>query len=160
MKESYIKKMRQLVGNEYLMLNATAVVIVNENNEVLLQKRTDNNLWGLPGGLLELRESISLGALREVKEETNLDVKLTKFIGIFNNPFMRWREHDYAQVTSFAFLAEIIGGELKVNDHESTELAYFSYEMLPSLHSMDTIQIIDAYYKNKFNQIEGESYDG
>ncbi|MGD9964127.1 MAG: NUDIX domain-containing protein [Candidatus Izemoplasmatales bacterium] len=160
MKESYIKKMRQLVGNEYLMLNATAVVIVNENNEVLLQKRTDNNLWGLPGGLLELRESISLGALREVKEETNLDVKLTKFIGIFNNPFMRWREHDCAQVTSFAFLAEIIGGELKVNDHESTELAYFSYEMLPSLHSMDTIQIIDAYYKNKFNQIEGESYDG
>ena len=99
MKESYIKKMRQLVGNEYLMVNATAVVIVNENNEVLLQKRTDNNLWGLPGGLLELRESISEGALREVKEETNLDVKLTKFIGIFNNPFMRWREHDYAQVT-------------------------------------------------------------
>lgn len=160
MEESYIKRIRSLVGNEYIMVNATAIVIVNELNEVLLEKRADNQLWGLPGGLIELNESIKIAAIREVKEETNLDIELTRFIGIFSNPFMRWREKDYAKVFTFAFTAKVVGGELKINDHESTEMKYFAYEELPPLHSIDTIEIIEQYYNNKFFTIEGENYDG
>ncbi|MFA7075363.1 MAG: NUDIX domain-containing protein [Candidatus Izemoplasmatales bacterium] len=160
MEESYIKKIRSLVPDEFLMLNATAVIIVNDKNEVLLQKRSDNNLWGLPGGLLELDESITEGAIREVKEETNLDVVIKRFIGVFVNPFMRWKEKDSAKVYCFSFLAEIVGGTLKINDDESLELKYFGLENLPKIHSMDNIQVINAYYNNKFGLIEGELYDG
>ena len=160
MEESYIKRIRSLVGNEYLMVNATAVVIVNDLGEVLLEKRSDNNLWGLPGGLIELNETIKEAAIREVKEETNLDVSLTKFIGIFSNPFMRWKEKDYAKVFTFAFTAKVIGGELKVNDHESLLMKYFAYEELPPLHSMDTIEINEQYYNFNNITIEGERYDG
>ncbi|MFA6648093.1 MAG: NUDIX domain-containing protein [Candidatus Izemoplasmatales bacterium] len=160
MEESYIKKIRALVKDEFLLLNATAVVIVNEKNQVLLQKRSDNGLWGLPGGLLELDETIQEGAIREVKEETNLDVKLEKFIGVFYNPFMRWREKDLAKVISYGFKARVTGGELRVNDSESQELAYFSFENLPVIHSIDNIEIIEAYYQNKYNLMEGVSYDG
>lgn len=160
MEENYIKKLRSLVGDEYIMLNATAVIIVNEQKEVLLQKRSDNGLWGLPGGLLELNETIADAAIREVKEETNLDIKLVKFIGCFTNPFMRWRKKDFAKVFSFAFTGKVIDGELKINDSESTELKYFRLEELPKLHSIDNIQIIEAYYNNKFQMIEGENYDG
>ena len=91
MEESYIKKIRSLVKDEFIMVNATAIVIVNDKNEILLQKRSDSGLWGLPGGLLELNESIASGAIREVKEETNLDIRIKRFIGVFVNPFMRWR---------------------------------------------------------------------
>lgn len=160
MEESYIKKIRSLVKDEYLILNATAVVIPDEENRILLQKRSDNGLWGLPGGLLELHESIADSAIREVKEETNLDVALTRFIGVFTNPFMRWKEKDSAQVFAFAFTAKVVGGSLKVNDYESTEMKYFSYEELPIIHSMDNLEIIEAYYKGQYNLIEGEKYDG
>ena len=156
----YIKNLRKKYGDDWLILNATAVVITNEKNEVLLQKRSDSRLWGLPGGLLELDESIEQCAIREVKEETNLDIKIEKFLGVFTNPFMRWKTKDYAKVIVFALTAKMIDSELKVNDSESLELKYFQYETLPVLHSIDTIEIIDAYYHNIYNRLEGKKYDG
>ncbi len=160
MKESYIKYIRDMVGDSMIMLNATAVVIVNENNEVLLQKRSDNKMWGLPGGLMELDESIEECAIREVKEETNLDIEITKFIGVFINPMMKWRVNDRAQVFGFGFVGKVIGGILQVNDTESTEMKYFAFESLPKLHTKDNEDIVNAYYQNKYNLIEGKSYDG
>lgn len=157
---SYIKDLREKVGNDWVLLHASAVVIVNEKNQILLQKRSDNGLWGLPGGLMELDDSIAACAIREVKEETNLDVELERFIGVFSNPFMRWRKHDYAKIISYAFTAKVIGSKMKINDHESTELKYFSYINLPQVHSIDTLEIIEAYYHNKFELVEGKRYHG
>ncbi|QWC00666.1 NUDIX domain-containing protein [Mycoplasmatota bacterium] len=157
---SYIKDIRSKLGNDWVILNACAVVIINDKNQILLQKRSDNKLWGLPGGLMELHDSIESCAIREVKEETNLDVQLDKFIGIFNNPFMRWREKDYARIISYAFTGKIVGSEMKINDHESLELKYFDYTHLPMIHSIDTLQIIEAVYKENFQMIEGKRYDG
>lgn len=122
---SYIGYLRNMIGDKLVILNATAVVIVNEHNEVLLQKRSDNLMWGLPGGLLELNESIEEGAIREVKEETNLDIRIKRFIGVFKNPLMVWHETDKAEVYAYGFLGEVIGGSLMINDDESLELKYF-----------------------------------
>lgn len=155
---SYIKDIREKVGNDWIILNASAVVITNENNQILLQKRSDNHLWGLPGGLMELEDSIAECAIREVKEETNLDVVLERFIGVFSNPFMRWREHDYAKIISYAFTGKVVGSKMKVNDHESLELKYFDYENLPQIHSIDTLEIIEAYYQNQYHLVEGKTY--
>ncbi|MFO7969820.1 MAG: NUDIX domain-containing protein [Candidatus Izemoplasmatales bacterium] len=156
---SYIKDLRAKVGNDNIIVNACAVVIVNNNNQILLQKRSDNLLWGLPGGLLEIEETITQAAIREVKEETNLDVELIRFLGVFNNPFMRWRKKDRARVISFAFVGELKSSDLKINDSESKELKYFDYENLPQIHSIDTIEIIEAYYNDKLNLVEGKNYD-
>ena len=157
---SYIKYIRRNLGNDWVILNACAVVITNEKNEILLQKRTDNLMWGLPGGLMELDDSIESCALREVKEETNVDVELKKFIGVFNNPFMRWRDTDYARIISFAFYGKVIGSKIKINYHESLESKDFDYSNLPLIHSMDTLQIIEAFYHKKFQRIEGKEYNG
>lgn len=157
---SYIKDIRGKIANDWIILNASAVVITNDKNQILLQKRSDNHLWGLPGGLMELEDSITECAIREVKEETNLDVELERFIGVFSNPFMRWRKADYAKIISYAFTAKIIGSTMKINDHESLELRYFDYESLPQVHSIDTLEIIQAYYHNKYNLVEGKRYDG
>ena len=156
--QNYIQFIRSKVGDAKIILNAACAVIVNEKHEVLLQKRSDNHLWGLPGGLMELDEAIVDTLIREVKEETNLDVFPTDFIGVFTNPNMRWRVSDEARVICFAFAAKIIGGELRVNDSESSELCYFREDCLPKIHSIDNVQIIQAYYQGKRNLIEGEKY--
>ncbi len=158
MNQSYIAYLREMVSDRMVILNGTAVVIVNEHNQVLLQKRSDSLSWGLPGGLLELNERIEHCAIREVKEETNLDIQIQRFIGVFTNPLMRWHETDQAQVICFAFLAKAVGGDMRVNDSESIALEYFDYEQLPEIHTLDNRQIIDAYYHHQYNLIEGKSY--
>lgn len=160
MDESYIGYLRSMVGNKMVMLNSTAVILTNSENQILLQKRSDNGLWGLPGGLLELDETIEEGAIREVKEETNLDIRITKFIGVFINPLMTWRKQDKAKVFGFGFVGEVVGGELNINDKESLELRYFNIDELPSLHSQDNQDMMDAYIAGRFNLIEGKYYNG
>ncbi len=158
--KNYIAYLREMTGDKKVILNATAVVIVNDKNEVLLQKRADNYLWGLPGGILEMDESIAEGAKREVKEETNLDIEIERFIGVFTNPLMVWHETDKAKVYTFAFLARSTGGLLRVNDDESLELKYFKEKDVPKLHSVDIRQIVKAYYENKYNLVEEIDYNG
>ncbi|MDD3126185.1 MAG: NUDIX domain-containing protein [Candidatus Izemoplasmatales bacterium] len=154
----YITFIRSKVGNAKIILNAACAVIVNDKKEILLQKRCDNHKWGLPGGLMELDESIVKTMIREVKEETNLDVEPCDFIGVFINPNMRWRVADEAQVICFSFVAKIISGDLRVNDLESLELRYFGKDELPEIHSIDNVQMIQAYYSGKRNLIEGREY--
>lgn len=157
--EDYIVYLRKMVGDKKVILNATAVIITNDKNEVLLEKRSDNKKWGLPGGLLELEESIRTCAVREVKEELGVDIRLTGFIGVFNNPMMRWRENDEARVIAHTFTGEITGGEPTVNDHESLDIGYFSKDDLPEIHSPDNKAAIEAFYENKRNLIEGVTFD-
>ncbi len=156
--DNYIVYLRKMVGDKKVLLCACSVVIVNDKDEVLLEKRSDNHLWGLPGGLMELDESIENCAIREVKEETNLDIELTRFLGVFNNPMMRWREKDEARVIAFAFVGKVVGGNLQVNDHESQEMRYFPKDKLPRIHSIDNIETVNAYYEHKKNLVEGKNY--
>ena len=75
-KKDYIKWIRGKVGHEKIIIVYAGGCIFNEKGEVLLQKRTDCNKWGFPGGALELGETPQMAAKREVKEETGLDVKV------------------------------------------------------------------------------------
>ncbi|MEJ7267185.1 NUDIX domain-containing protein, partial [Staphylococcus epidermidis] len=63
-----------------------AVIILNEENQVLLQKRSDVGLWGIPSGHIEIGETVSEAAIREIKEETNLDIRIKKLIGVYSEP--------------------------------------------------------------------------
>ena len=156
--KSYIAYLREMVGDQKVILNSCSVVIVNEFNQVLLQKRSDNLLWGLPGGLMELDETIEQCAIREVKEETNLDIVLTRFLGVFVNPNMTWRTSDKAKVYSFSFVGKVIGGYLKINDDESLGFNYFDYNKLPEIHSKDNYDSIQAYFNNQSGLVEGKIY--
>ncbi len=157
-KPSYIKWIRGLVGDAKIILNAACVVIPNDKNEILLQKRSDNLKWGLPGGLLELDEPIAQGAIREVKEETALDVRITGFIGVFVNPCMTWRKTDKAEVICHSFVGEVDGGTLKINDDESLGFGWFRRDNLPEIHSSDNLETILAYFAGERNLVEGRSY--
>ena len=65
---------------------AASAIVTDRSGRILLHRRSDNDLWGLPGGGMELGESISQTIVREVREETGLDVEPRYVIGIYTNP--------------------------------------------------------------------------
>ena len=155
MDKSYVKKVRQVIPKDKIMLVSCCAVIANDEGKILLQKRSDNLLWGLPGGLKELDETLIECAKREVLEETNLDVEIVDFIGVYINPSMSWFGDDVAEVISFGFEARVTGGELRINDSESLEFGYFDLDNLPQIHALDNELIIKDYYKGIRSGIEG-----
>lgn len=79
---SYIGQMRKYIGHQ-LMLSAGATVVVIKDNKILLNLRPDTNTWGIPGGAIELGESLEETATRELKEETNLDCNSFTLLNVF-----------------------------------------------------------------------------
>ena len=133
---SYIKDMRKYIGHAP-MLSAGATVVVIKNNTVLLNLRSDTNTWGIPGGALELGETLQETAARELKEETNLEADNFILLNVFSgkNFYFVYPNGDELYSVVTLFLAEGVTGEMKIADDESFELKYFSKDELPNLES-------------------------
>ncbi|MBZ6229362.1 NUDIX hydrolase [Streptomyces olivaceus] len=114
---------------------SVTVVAVNEAGEVLLIHKTDNNLWALPGGGVDVGESAPDAAVRETKEETGFDVEVTSLVGIYTNPahVMAYDDGEVRQQFSICFRARIVGGELRTSS-ESKEVAFVDPSRLDSLN--------------------------
>ena len=141
----YIHDLRRLTGPRKLILNCAGALIVR-NGRILFQRRTDNGRWGLIGGLVEMNETYTQAALREIREETGLEVQLESFLGIFHNHNMVWSNGDAAHVISSMFTARILSGEPRI-DEESYELRFFGKEELPDVFAEDHIAALDAYFR-------------
>lgn len=129
----YIKWIRSKVGHERVILNFAGGCVYNDKGEILLQRRVDFNKWGLPGGAMELGETAEETAIREVMEETGLEVKVKKLIGVYSGYPAEYPNGDKTQSIVTAFEMEITGGELKINDNESLELKFFPIDEIPEL---------------------------
>ena len=140
----YIHDLRPLIGSRKIILNCAGALIIRDQ-KILLQRRTDNGRWGLIGGLLEMNETYEQAALREIREETDLEVRLDSFLGIFHNHHMVWSNGDAAHVVAAVFTASIVRGEPRI-DEESYELRFFARDELPELFAEDHIAALDAYF--------------
>lgn len=139
----YIHDLRKLTGPRKIILNSAGALIVREG-KILFQRRTDNGKWGLIGGLVEMNETYEQAALREILEETGLEVRLNSFLGIFHNHNMVWSNGDAAHVISAMYTAEIVRGEPRT-DEESFELRFFGTDEIPELFAEDHIAALRAY---------------
>ena len=139
----YIHSLRPLIGHRKIILNC-AGVLIEKDQKILFQKRSDNGKWGLIGGLLEMNETYEEAAIREAREETGLEIRLTSFLGIFHNHHMVWSNGDQAHVLSAMYTAEIVRGEPRV-DEESLELRYFGREDFPPLFAEDHRAAMEVY---------------
>ena len=72
----------------------TCAAVFNERGEILLQKRADNGFWSMPGGAVDPGESVEQGALREVWEETGLQVRVGRLVGVYSDPCNYMITHD------------------------------------------------------------------
>ncbi len=141
----YIHDLRKVTGPRKLILNCAGALIVRDG-KILFQRRTDNGKWGLIGGLLEMNETYEQACLREIREETGLEVRLEYFLGIFHNHDMVWSNGDAAHVISAMYAASVVSGEPRI-DEESYELRFFAEDELPELFAEDHIAALDAYFR-------------
>ncbi|MCO5968256.1 NUDIX domain-containing protein [Actinoallomurus soli] len=89
------------------------VVVANAQGEILLIRRTDNDNWAVPGGAIDLGESLAQAAVRETKEETGIDCEITGLVGIYTDPkhVMHYTSNDEVrQEFSIVLTARPVGG--------------------------------------------------
>jgi ADP-ribose pyrophosphatase YjhB (NUDIX family) len=108
---------------------ATALVLRGESELLLGRRKNDpqKGHWCLPGGFIELGESMEQAALRELKEETGLEGAIISFVDCFYQ-----ESRFYGSLIIFGYLVEITGGELQAND-DLEEVRYFDLDALPEL---------------------------
>lgn len=104
----------------------TNVAITDEKGRILLTKREDFEVWCLPGGGVDLGESVAEAAIREAEEETGLKVRITKLVGVYSRPL--WlADSDH----TILYAAKAVGGKLKINPSEVIGLGFFEPDNLP-----------------------------
>ncbi|MGF7144091.1 ADP-ribose pyrophosphatase YjhB (NUDIX family) [Anaerotaenia torta] len=146
----YIRWIRSKVGHDNIILNFSGACITNEKGEILLQKRSKTeNIWGLPGGGVELGESIEETAIREVKEETGLDIRVEYLIGVYSKYFTEYPNGDKAQSICYCFKGTVVNGSLNIDNKETFGLQFYDKEHIPPLFVQQHADIINDFFENK-----------
>jgi len=111
-----------------------AVIIFDADKKVLLQKRTDVGLWGIPSGHVEPGETVAEAAVREVFEETGLEIRIKRLIGVYSEPESQVFSYPNGKNVHFitsCFEAEVIGGSIKRTCPETEDVRFFPSTALP-----------------------------
>ncbi|MEU8547805.1 NUDIX domain-containing protein [Streptomyces roseoverticillatus] len=114
---------------------SASAVVVDDAGRVLIIHKTDNNLWALPGGGHDIGESITDTAIREVREETGIDIEIERITGIYTNPrhVMAYDDGEVRQQFTICFRAHPKGGVLR-GSQESKEVRWVLPTDLSSLN--------------------------
>ncbi|MEV6923949.1 NUDIX domain-containing protein [Dactylosporangium sp. NPDC051485] len=113
---------------------SVVAAVRNDDGDLLMIHRTDNNLWALPGGGHDIGETIAQTVVREVREETGVDVEVTGLVGIYTNPnhVMAYDDGEVRQQFSICFTARPVGGTLTTSS-ESREVLWVAPDKLDDL---------------------------
>lgn len=147
----YILELRKSIGHRPIIMACAGVLLVNEKNQLLLQKRRDNGMWGYPGGSMELGESFEDCAVREVLEETGLRCQeLEHFMNVSGEcVHYIYPNGDEIYAAEEVFLCRKFSGTLQRQDSEVTELKFFDVDKLPEKGQItpNNIPAIERYRK-------------
>lgn len=131
---------------------AVSTVVVSESGEILLIRRTDNEYWALPGGRIEIGESLSQAAVRETREETGIECEVTGLSGIYTDPghvILYTSNGEVRQEFSVVVTARMTGGQLAVSE-ESSEVRWVPPERLPAYPMDSAMRLrVDHYAQHR-----------
>ncbi len=148
---SYVEWLRERVGTRKVFLTFATVITRDEHGRILLQRRTDFDFWGLPGGVLELDEGLKTCARRELLEETGLTVGALRLVGVYTDPRydVTYPNGDQVQQFTICFEGQVTGGEMRPDGLETSEQAFFAIEELESV-------TIPIWYRDMISDAQGE----
>jgi ADP-ribose pyrophosphatase YjhB (NUDIX family) len=124
------------------------VVVVNDAGEILLIRRTDNDNWAVPGGAMDLGESLPAAAVRETLEESGIEVEITGLVGIYTDPrhvILYTSNGEVRQEFSVVFTARPLGGEPTPSD-ESREVHWVPPDAIGSLQMDRSMRMRIEHY--------------
>ncbi|RZT79383.1 ADP-ribose pyrophosphatase YjhB (NUDIX family) [Micromonospora violae] len=124
------------------LVPAAAAIVTDQHGRVLLQRRTDSGNWSLPGGAMDIGETLQQCAVREVKEETGLDIEITGLLGIYTDPHhvIAFPDGEVRQEFTVTYLARVVGGTITVSD-ESTDVRFIHPTDFGHLPIHDTVRL-------------------
>ncbi len=148
---NYIEHLRSLVGQEKVIMVVAGAFVFDKENRLLLQKRTDNKTWGLPGGFMELGETVQEAAKREVFEETGLRLGKFNLFGIYSGPDYdkTFPNGDQVSMVQLLFTCNEYEGELVKQNSESLNNEFFPLDQLPEDLYTDHRKFLHDLVSNK-----------
>ena len=136
---------------------AAVACIVDHEGRLLLEHRVDNDLWALPGGTHDFGESIVETVVREVREETGLDIEVTGLVGTYTDPkhVIAYTDGEVRQQFTLAFRCRVLGGVLE-RDSESQELRWVAPADLDGLRIHPSMRKrIDHFFEERVKPFLG-----
>jgi ADP-ribose pyrophosphatase YjhB (NUDIX family) len=131
-----------------VFVGCSATLFDADRRKILLTRRADNSRWCLPGGHFEAGEDVAEACIREMHEETGLEVRVVRLIGVYSSPdfVLDYGERGRFQVVALNFEVEAVCGELGLSD-ETTEAGYFSADEIADLDLLEhhRPRIADAF---------------
>lgn len=126
------------IGRRGQLRVGCGAVVRDVEGRVLLTRRADNGRWCLPGGAMEPGESVEECCVREVREETGLEVRARRLIGVYSSPnrLVEYADGNRWQIVGVWFVADVVGGSLSLSD-ETTAHGYFP---LDEIRAMDVLE--------------------
>jgi ADP-ribose pyrophosphatase YjhB (NUDIX family) len=123
------------------LVPAASAVVSDQAGAILLIERTDNGLWTIPGGGMEVGETIAQTAIREVKEETGLEVEIQRLVGIYSDPrhVVEYSDGEVRQQFSVCFACRVAGGRL-ASSSESRRVGFFAHDEIEAMPVHDSIR--------------------
>lgn len=128
----FILTLRAKIGHDLLWLSGVTAVVL-DRQRVLLTRRRDRPGWHLVSGILEPGEQPAQAIVREVREETGVDVEVTKLVSVIAEDEMVIWNGDRCQFLDLCFRCRYVGGQAAVGDDENLEVAWYAVDDLPDL---------------------------
>ncbi|KZE67866.1 ADP-ribose pyrophosphatase [Paenibacillus jamilae] len=144
---NYIRELRELVGTRPIIMAGACVILIDDEGRLLLQQRTDNDLWGLPGGSMEPGENMKEVASRELFEEVGLEAKELELLDIFSGPelYYRYPHGDEVYNVVAAYICKEYSGIIRGDGNEVQDVQFFDLNKIPNQISPPDLPIITRF---------------
>ncbi|WP_328461704.1 NUDIX domain-containing protein [Actinoplanes sp. NBC_00393] len=129
----FIVELRQHIGHAPLPLPSVTAIVLDDAGRVLLNQRSDDHRWSLLGGVLDPGEQPAAGAIREVYEETAVEIVVDRILAVEASELRTMQNGDQVYWLEVCLACRAVGGEARVNDDESIDVAWFAPDAVPDL---------------------------
>ena len=142
----YILQLREYIGHRPILMVGAGIFLLDEQNCLLMLRRSDNGCWGLPGGSTEPGEVVEDAAKRETFEETHLEIGEMSLFGVFSGPelYYKYPNGDEVYNVTIMYLSHNWRGEIELNN-EHTEWKWFAANEIPEDVSPPIKPVIEKF---------------
>jgi ADP-ribose pyrophosphatase YjhB (NUDIX family) len=139
----YFRELRRKVGKQKILVPGTGAIVLNERGEVLLMLRADDGTWGLPGGFMDLGETVCESLRRELREELGLESRDEELFAIYSGPEFETKHENGEETAGITnlFVVRHYDGTPR-NSEESRELRFVKPTDLPEPMNGSSLRFI------------------